>query len=162
GRLNAGVSVAQVTQSIYTSEEHYGQEVDGFYRTYLDRAADPSGREHWVGELQRGATQEQVMISFLSSDEYSQLHPGSEAFVNALSSDVLGRTYGQVRTTNLVGQLQSGTTTRAALAQDVVSSDESRLLVVDGFFSRFLRRAGDPGGRQVYLQRLQAGQTDAM
>jgi hypothetical protein len=50
-----------------------GNEVDDFYRTFLDRSADAPGRAGWLGALQGGwLTPEQTAELFLSSPEFWQ------------------------------------------------------------------------------------------
>jgi hypothetical protein len=44
--------------------------VEGYYQTYLGRAADPRGLSHFVGLLGRGGRDEGVLAGTLSSDEY--------------------------------------------------------------------------------------------
>jgi hypothetical protein len=44
--------------------------VNQFYETLLHRGADSSGLNYWVGRLQSGATEEQVLAGLLSSGEF--------------------------------------------------------------------------------------------
>jgi hypothetical protein len=88
------------------------------------------------------------------------MHASNDAFVDALYQDVLGRSDDPAEHAAALAALNGGLS-RTALAQVVVFSDEARLLVVEGDYTTFLQRAGDPGGRLFYLQTLQGGATDA-
>lgn len=86
GRLNRN----EVARGVYLSTEHLGALVDGYYRTYLGREADAEGKAGWIQLLQTELSEERVIAAFLSSDEYLQLHPTAEDYVDSLYLNVFG------------------------------------------------------------------------
>lgn len=66
--------------------------VDGWYRHYLGRCADPSGLRSWGGMLRCGKEPECVLAGILASDEYYHRNGCCPAgFVRGLYNDHLGR-----------------------------------------------------------------------
>lgn len=52
------------------SDEEY---VKVLYRTFMGREYDQSGLEHWLGELKRGCTREEILHRFATSQEFRQI-----------------------------------------------------------------------------------------
>jgi hypothetical protein len=157
-QLHAGVlSRTQVGAAFYNSAERRGVEVDQFYQTFLHRAADPQGRAGWVNALLQGMSDGQVAIDFLTSAEYTQAHPDSRSYVEGLYSDVLNRgaTPGEIAYWQQI--LDNGARTRAAEAYYFLTSQESYVDAVNGYYQAFLRRPGDAAGMQFYLAMLESG-----
>src|SRR5262249_55739229 len=72
--LQGGLSRDAVAQAFLTSREADLQIVDGFYRTYLQRPADPAGEQAAVAALQSGSLSPEALGEmFLASDEYYSL-----------------------------------------------------------------------------------------
>ncbi|MBQ8983574.1 MAG: DUF4214 domain-containing protein [Lachnospiraceae bacterium] len=73
-------TAADLTRGFIGSPEFQGRNlsnedfVEGLYYTYLGRASDPSGKEHWVGMLPTMSQEEKeaVIAGFLRSPEYKQ------------------------------------------------------------------------------------------
>src|SRR5205807_609586 len=79
------------------------------YRRYVGRAPDVAGLAYWVGQLQNGATDEQLEASFLGSAEYIRNHGGTgDAWVKGMYHDLLGRTPDQDGVSYWVDQLAHG------------------------------------------------------
>jgi hypothetical protein len=67
---------SQVVLSVINSYERNLDLVDSFYDNYLQRAPDAAGQAYWVQQLDEGLADEQsVAETFLSSQEYINLHP---------------------------------------------------------------------------------------
>ena len=60
GLLGNGTPRAAVVDSIWESAEHRGVQVDSFYQTFLDRAADAEGRQFYVDSMIGGMSEEAV------------------------------------------------------------------------------------------------------
>src|SRR5581483_9142356 len=88
--LEAGATRQQVAQGFWESAEHRGLQVDGFYASYLHRAADSFGRAFWVDTLLSGAGETDVTRRFLTSPEYTAAHPTADAFIEGINADLLG------------------------------------------------------------------------
>ncbi len=71
-------------------EDAVGIFVTKCYQVILERGPDPSGLEHYIRDVKnRGATP--VMLSLFLSDEYANLYPTDEAFVESLYDKLLHR-----------------------------------------------------------------------
>ncbi len=96
---------AGVAGAIAHSQEALKRVVDSFYARFLNRPADPAGEQGWVGFLQQGGTEEQVLAGFLSSPEFAgranSLIGSGDAnnnYVRALYSLLLNRAAGDGET----------------------------------------------------------------
>jgi hypothetical protein len=70
GKLAAGVTRTNVAAGILASLESDQDLVAGWYPEFLRRPVDPSGLATFTQALQRGFSQEQILIDILSSNEY--------------------------------------------------------------------------------------------
>lgn len=70
GRIGAGYSRSQVAVGFLYSTEHLTTVVDGYYVDLLGRHIDPAGKATWVGQIQRGHRDEEIIASIVSSAEY--------------------------------------------------------------------------------------------
>ena len=57
--------------------------VDAVYQSVLGRAADPSGRAYWIGQLDQGKSVERVARSLVASTEYRR-HVVNDSFDRVL------------------------------------------------------------------------------
>ncbi len=69
-RLANGANRWTVAIGFLYSTEHLTSVVDGYYLDLLRRNIDPSGTITWVGAIQSGARDEQIIASIVSSAEY--------------------------------------------------------------------------------------------
>ena len=58
-----------ITDFLYSAES-LTRLTEGYYETFLQRAADPGGLSNWVGQLQKGLSFVTIAQQFLASDEY--------------------------------------------------------------------------------------------
>jgi hypothetical protein len=160
--LNNGVSRATVVSDLVHSTEYLTDEVRQLYFTYLHRAADPGGLQHFVGVLTSGGTVEQVDEVLVSSGEYFQLH-GSEndAFLTALYYDALGRGGSPAEQAGFLQGLNGGSMSRAQVAAAIFGSAEYRNDLVEYYYQEFLGRNVDPGSLVAWQAQLKAGMSDA-
>jgi hypothetical protein len=154
GQLDAGGSLSSVATGIWTSSEHLGTEVDGFYETFLHRASEPLGRSYWIGLLQSGVGEQAIVEGFLTSAEYQRVNSGAGAMSAALYADILSRPGDPAG----LAAWQSWLATNSSLvaADAFTQSAESYLRIIDSFYSAFLRRAIDASG-QALVSELEAG-----
>jgi hypothetical protein len=59
-----------VALAILHSPEAEETTIDGWYRNYLRRRADPGGLQAFATDLELGMTPDQVLALILASDEY--------------------------------------------------------------------------------------------
>ena len=69
---NQTMTRSQVATAIVYSPEAARVLVQGFYTRFLHRAADPSGLNAWVAQLQSGTRDEVVIAGIVGSPEYFQ------------------------------------------------------------------------------------------
>lgn len=160
-RLARGATRLEVATAIWTSSEHRLQQIDGYYRDYLRRAATAAERLTWLRAFQGGATEEQVVTGLLTSDEYLSAFRSNAAFVNELFRVLLGREArpGETQALEKVAALGRRSTPkqgRRAVVTQFFQMRESRLRAIDGFFTGLLNREGDAVGRATSLQALGA------
>ena len=68
--VRGGGNRATVSLGILLSEENLTPIVDGYYQYLLGRGLDPTGKVTWVGKLQAGAHDEDIIGGIVASDEY--------------------------------------------------------------------------------------------
>jgi len=72
-QLFNGASRAEIAQAIVGSAEAASKAnsdfIDSLYQSALDRTADDAGKAHWAAQLEAGASQADVAIAIVGSDE---------------------------------------------------------------------------------------------
>jgi hypothetical protein len=157
--LQNGMSRADVAERFWESPEHRGLEVDQFYATFFHRAADLSGRSGWVNALVGGMSETQVAIAFLTSPEYTQTHGDAAAFIRGLYMDLFQRAPDNAGFSFWTQVLQNGARTRADIAYYFLTSLETYLQAIDGYYVEFLGRSATIQEEQGFLDFLIAGAT---
>ena len=137
--------------AFWNSPENRGREVDTYYRVYLERPADAGGRSFWVSQLEGGADETAIVLSFLLSAE--QLSAPSNVFVQRLYQGALGRLASPSEVSYWVGQLTQGAT-RQQLASSFVFSSEAAGVAVDNVYQAYLKRPSDPDGRAYWVGQI--------
>ncbi len=120
----AGMDEATVIQGFLTSDEyaqmHAGDTafVEALYSSVLNRAAEASGEQFWLGQLAGGATRAQIIQGFLQSTE-SLTQVVDSLYVAYLhrQGEALGVNY-------WLRELQSSRETLGQVAQAFLASDE--------------------------------------
>jgi len=151
----AGASREAIAQGFLNSPERRANFIDGWYNRYLGRPLDAGGRAYWlnVWAQQDG---ESVEAAILGSGEFFQRVGGTnQLWVEAMYSQVLGRTGSAAEVQFWVARAAS--TPRALIAKQFVTSDEYRLHVVASWYQNYLTRAPEAGGAQYWLNKLKTG-----
>jgi hypothetical protein len=101
--------------------------VDRLYEAGLGREADLGGFQTWLGDLNGGQSVVTVVSGVLSSSEWQSLYAGiSDAqLITSLFDNFLGRVQTAAELSSWTGNLGSGATRGAALAQTLVTSQQS-------------------------------------
>jgi hypothetical protein len=141
---------AGVVNELAHSPEAMTRVVDSFYTTFLGRAADPAGEQSWVGFLQRGGTEEQMTVGFLSSAEFANYAngliggpDGDANFVQALYGLLLHRGAGSAEIQHWQSLIP--TLGRGGIVAGFVQSAEFRVDAVRSFY-------GDPSLQPLPFQ----------
>jgi hypothetical protein len=59
-----------VVLGFVTSAEYRLSLIDGWFEEYLGRSIDAAGAQYWLSQMEQGATQDQLQIALLTSDEF--------------------------------------------------------------------------------------------
>jgi hypothetical protein len=156
--LEFGESRFEVAQAFWVSPEHRDIEVAQFYQIFLNRTASAAERAGWVNQFLAGATEQTVELGFVTSPEYSALNPTNSSYVTALYNDLLNRDPSAGELTAWDAALAAGLP-RTALAENILSSNEYDITVIDGFYLRLLERPPDLPGLAGWLAFLKGGGT---
>jgi hypothetical protein len=147
----------QLVDAILGSAEYRSDEVESVNQTYLSRPADTGGLALFTGSLAGGASPQQVAEALVGSAEFFQNSGGdNDAFLHALFQDALGRDIDPQSLMSFDQLLLDGTS-RADVTALVFSSSEYLQDLVDGFYTRFLRRTADVPGMASFVGELQNG-----
>jgi hypothetical protein len=65
-----GLSRPAVAMGFLLSTEHLSTVIDGYYQYLLGRGLDPTGQATWVGRLQAGGRDEDIIGGIIASEEY--------------------------------------------------------------------------------------------
>jgi hypothetical protein len=141
--LNSQMTPTQVAVGFVNSSEHRRHQVDFFYQSLLNRAADGSSA-YWVNLLLKDGNEAEVFEGIMTSPEYTSEHGSDTDFVNNLYTRLLGR---QADSSGLAFWLQAlaRDTARAAAVERFLGSPESADLATKSFYAAFLHRKGEPG-----------------
>lgn len=154
GRLNEGATNLEVSAGIWESTEHRAIQVDSYYNQFFGRSADPEGRQFWIDEMLAGATEEDTMAAFMTTQEYLESNATNEEFVRAVYQDVLNRdadTGGLIFWTEA---LATGQMTREQVAAGLIDTDERHQSLVDSYYETYLDRVADPDGAAFWANQL--------
>ena len=151
--LKAGMPLSTVASVLLHTAEYDSNVVASDYVNYLGRNASPDEIKAWVSRMQAGTTEEQVADAFLSSPEFSALHPDAADFIQDLYEDALGRP----ATATEISTLEASGASRATIVGDVLNSTAAETKAVQGLYADILDRPADPNGLALALPALQSG-----
>jgi hypothetical protein len=150
---------SSVVQGIEAMPEFQTDAVTALYQNLLGRAPDAAGLNAFVTAMQSGWTIDDVAAAIMGSDEYFQLHGGSNTgFVTGLYHDLLQRAPDSAGLAAWTAMLNEGVS-RQQVAQDIAQSSESDRDAVTATFQQFLNRAPDPNAMAAFVLLQQRGMT---
>lgn len=155
-RMPRNQFVAQIEQSA----EYRQDKVTAIYQKFLHRPADPAGLEMGGQLLAHGGTDEQVAEIVVGSQEYFDLHGGTDdTFLAALFRDALNRPI-DVGAKSAFGHALAAGASRTQIAATVFASHEYHADVVDDIYLRLLHRDVDTAGQSYWTNWLDADNAD--
>lgn len=144
-----------LTKALAVSDEWAGVQINQLYRKILGRDADAGGRSYWLSQVQRGLRIEDIAAQFYGSAEYFNDNGGTNrSFVEALYTDLLGRTADARGRDHWASQLDARRLTRQQVAAAFYASIESRTDRVNRLFLQVLGRSPDAAGRDYWTGQL--------
>jgi hypothetical protein len=148
-----------VALAFLQSAEYYTDLIVQDYQQLLGRTAGTAEIAGWVNAMQHGVTDTQVMVGFLSSQEYySRAGNDAKAWVDALYRDVLGRPADSAGETSWTQTLATEVS-KANVALDFVTSQEHDALVVRNDYQHYLNRAAGSAEVVGWVNAMQRGAT---
>lgn len=138
--------------------------VRNFYPSLLGRAASGAESSFWLQQLKQGVSEQQLIATLAGSDEFFNLAAVGALdgnFINQAYAEILGRApSGTELGNNSQTMTQAEVTSRIAVAQALVLSDEYRRLIIKTGYQTFLRRPASNAEIAAWLPSLRAGMTD--
>jgi hypothetical protein len=129
------------------------------YQQLLGRTPSAAEVTGWVNAMQQGATETQVLVGFLSSPEfYARAGNSLTAYVDALYSNVLGRSADSAGQSSWVQALSSGVSS-ANVALAFLTSPERESSVVQSDYQQYLRRTASAAEVAGWVKVMQHGAT---
>jgi Domain of unknown function (DUF4214) len=157
--------------AIVVSNANPGGEVDIYYNEYrewlyalyadlLGRAPDPGGLAYWIGQLTSGASLQLVANGFLDSPEYCT------RIITGLYQQLLSRAPDSGGLAGWVSTMEKGTALQQIISGFCGSVEYQKdnpvpAQFVESLYQRLLGRLSDPGGKQGWINALQAGRGTA-
>ena len=148
-----------VAQAFWESPEHRGLQVDQLYATYLHQSPDAPGRAFWVNQLEHGGTGVEIALALIAAPQYSAAHPGTDAFLAGLYSDILGRSADATGLAAWQMALNQAGTPRSTVAAAFLNGDEAIRNEVIASYEQILGRVPDSAGGEAWVNALLSGQT---
>ena len=136
GRLQ---SLAPIAAEFVTSTEYRSDLITGYYQEFLGRKPSQAEVNSWVGLLQQGETEEQVINFFASSPEFFQAQGSSNSqWLNELYNDLLGRNP-DPGSANFLNALNAGGA-RSTVVNDILNSGEFAAREITTVYTTYLGR----------------------
>lgn len=153
GRIASGTDRGVLVRERTRSEEWAGSVVDRMYQETLNRAGDPRGRAHWIGQLQSDMTVAELAAHFYASDEYLRQEGGlTNLWIDDLYSELLGRQPDSAGHAFWMQQtVDLGT---VPVARQIYQSEESRRARVQALYQDLLGRDPDAAGETFWSEQL--------
>ena len=172
-----GFFLSQEFQEKNLSDSEY---LDRLYYTFLDRAADPGGKEVWLHALQTGSSRIHVLAGFVNSKEFTEIcqYFGIERgvfeeeqidpkvqFVERLYNKVLGRGSDEGGLKTWVDSMANHERTPEDVARIFFFSKEfmekniSDSDYLEILYQTFLDRASDSAGKEEWMKAIRNGKS---
>jgi hypothetical protein len=137
--LRNGDSREDIARSIWTSYEHRTLQVAGYYQDFLGRPGTAAEIDSWATTMVDGATEEEVIISILTSDEYRSRFATDNQYVAQLYRDLLGRPAGAAEIESYTSSLDGGAEDEDVV-ESILTSPEARVLQLRTMYEQQLLR----------------------
>jgi hypothetical protein len=162
--LRLGGTRDAAVAGILHSAEFEGDLVRGIFGQYLRRPADAGALSYYVGQLAKGGTEEQLLVSVVGSDEYdvsgvARNGSPTEKYVAKLYEDVLGRSVDAAALGMWTAKLDLGGN-RADVVTALLNSPEYFAKYVNGQYQAILGRPADGGGLAAMAQTMTNGSSE--
>jgi hypothetical protein len=132
-----------IVNALDHSPEYRANLVVGWYTQFLQRTPSPAEINLWVGQLNLGQTQEQVMATILGSPEYFQ-NPNkgnndNATWVKSVYQDTVGRQPTGTELSTALAHLATMSRSQVAL-NDILSGTPYRTTLITNYYLKYLHR----------------------
>jgi uncharacterized repeat protein (TIGR01451 family) len=156
----AAAALNDIAGTFAHSDEYLSRLVTQNYVQLLHRKPTVAEVNSWVGLLNNGMSNEQVLAGFASSSEYFLLVGGTDqGWVSALYHDVLGRGSDTGGAAVWLSQLAAGMS-RFDVAQGFATSAERQMSNVAGYYELFLGRPAEASELAGWVNQMALGMSD--
>lgn len=159
--LDAGATRESVAASIYNSPEQRYNQVAAYYRKFLGRNGSVQEVQGFVNAFLNGSTENQVISTFLLSDEYQIANPPINLFITGLYNSLLNRAPDSAGLATYSQALRTGVT-REAVVLSFLNSTEYCSDQVSAEYLAILGRGVDPSGSAFWVGQMQQNGYAAM
>lgn len=178
-KTGTDVAIGFILSSEFISKEKNNEEfVHILYSAFFNRPADTGGFNTWITQLNLGTSRNEVLHSFLHSQEFINLSssygiqayenapfssPSLEAFVRRFYEVVLERTPEATEILYWTSKLSTGESTGADIAHGFVFSEEyneaskDNNAFINTLYQAFFNRVPDEDGLQGWMDALSNG-----
>jgi hypothetical protein len=152
--------LTQVTDAFTTSDEYFAKLIVNDYTQLLQRTPSPGELSAWIGAMDQGTTDEQVLAQFTASPEYYQRAGGTnKAWLDALYHDLLGRTPDKAGQDSWLAALGAGTS-RTSIAYGFATSTERETQVILNDYQKYLGRSAGATEVNGWVTAFEQGETN--
>jgi hypothetical protein len=146
-KLDGGTPASAVTAAVVASPEYQGDFIRSCYQNFLNHDPSSSALSWWEGQtVCSGVTDPQAEAMILASPEFVQAHSGgTNAWINAVYQQVLGRPAGPADLAYWNGVLQNGVS-NLNVALGIVKSPEANARCIRDAYQQLLGRDADAAG----------------
>jgi hypothetical protein len=143
-QLDSGTPASAVTAAVVASPEYQGDFIRSSYQQFLNHDPSSSALSWWEGQtVCSGVADPQAEAMILASPEFVQEHPGAtNAWINAVYQQALGRPAGPADLTYWNGVLQNGAS-NLNVALSIVKSPEANARCIRDAYQQLLGRDAD-------------------
>jgi hypothetical protein len=152
-----------VAHDITASTEGTTDLINGYYSSYKPGGLATPPVDSFAAmfnDLQANVPEERVLADMLTANGDYVATQASGSWLRALYQDVLNRPITPAETAGDLNQMAGGVT-EAQIAQNVITSNEARTVVINGWFNKYLGRGPTATELQNDLASLSAGNTYA-
>ena len=163
-----------IAKSFMNSEEFLSKDLDNSafidvcYKAFMGRDADSAGKAYWAGEISNGMSRDEVIDSFVDSQEFTDIIGTSDEnssdptadFVTRLYQTVLGREPDSGGLDYWTEQIKSTAMDHKSVAmsfmhsQELLSKNLDNSEFIDTLYKAFMGREADSGGKEYWMTKL--------
>jgi hypothetical protein len=152
-RIDAGVPLATVVDSVARDDAAVGSLIDAAYESLLHRAADPGGSAYFAQLVARGYRLEAVEAAMAAGPEFRTVNPTLDDRIDAIYQTLLHRDADSAGRAYSTGLVNRGLKVERIVFSLMGSPEYADAQIDSGYQSVLLRNA-DTGGRAYWRTKV--------